>query len=90
MGPRRHNSTDDRPWLPRAITERYKLTGAEHRVIALVIHGHTNGQIAALLGVSRNTVRNRLASCFAKLDVGRRTEAVSVLLLDFSRRPQLT
>jgi len=56
------------------------LTPPEQRVMALVIRGLTNAQIARRLGLSRNTVRNRLASCFAKLDVSRRTEAVFVLL----------
>ncbi len=72
--------------LERELTVAYKLTPAERRVMALVIRGLTNQQIAGRLRLSRNTVRNRLASCFVKLKVSRRTEAVFVL---FARRSPL-
>ncbi len=66
--------------LERELTVVYKLTPAEHPVMALAIRGLTNEEIAARLGLSRHTVRNRLASCFVKLDVSRRAEAVFVVL----------
>jgi len=69
--------------LPRSLTMRYGMTPSEHRVIALAVRGLTNRALARQLGVSRNTVRNRLASSFGKLSVSRRAEAASVLLLGF-------
>jgi DNA-binding CsgD family transcriptional regulator len=52
------------------------LSAKEREVTALVVRGLTNGEIAALLGVSRNTVRNQLVSVFRKADVSTRAELV--------------
>ena len=52
------------------------LTPAEGKVVALVERGLTNPEIAGVLSISPNTVRNRLAAVFRKLDVSRRAELV--------------
>jgi DNA-binding CsgD family transcriptional regulator len=65
--------------LPRALTSELKLTVAEHRTMDLVLRGLTNPEIASVLGISTNTVRNRLAASFKKLGVSTRTEAAFVL-----------
>ncbi len=55
------------------------LSRGEQRVVDLVERGLTNPEIAAVLRVSRHTVRNQLASVFRKLQVSRRTELVYML-----------
>jgi DNA-binding NarL/FixJ family response regulator len=56
-----------------------ELSRGEQRVVELVERGLTNPEIAAILRVSRFTVRNQLASVFRKLQVSRRTELVYLL-----------
>jgi|GEM_PF-3025427 len=65
--------------LPRALTLDLKLTVMEHESMSLVLRGLTNPEIAQVLGISLNTVRNHIASCFKKLGVSTRTEAIYVL-----------
>ncbi len=60
----------------QAWADGHGVTPSEFRVIALVERGLTNPEIAAVLSVSPNTVRNRLATAFRKLDVSRRAELV--------------
>ncbi len=55
------------------------VTRQEQRVVHLVERGLTNPEIAGVLGVSRHTIRNQLASVFNKLQVSRRAELVYVL-----------
>jgi DNA-binding CsgD family transcriptional regulator len=54
------------------------LSVKERQVTALVVRGLANREIAALLRVSPNTVRNQLAAVFRKLDVSTRAELVFV------------
>lgn len=53
------------------------LTPRERLVLPLLVEGKTNKEIAAQLQVSDKTVKNYLASIFEKLQVKRRTEAVT-------------
>jgi DNA-binding CsgD family transcriptional regulator len=59
-------------------TGEHGLTGAEHKLVLLIERGLTNSEIATCLGLSPNTVRNRLAVVFRKLGVTRRAELVYV------------
>ena len=52
------------------------LTPREREVLERVAGGYDNGQIAAALHLSENTVRNYLANVFTKLNVHTRAEAV--------------
>jgi DNA-binding CsgD family transcriptional regulator len=52
----------------------WSLTEAEDRTMSLVVRGLTNKEVAGLLGVSPNTVRNTLARVFEKVGVSRRSE----------------
>ena len=52
------------------------LTPREREVLGLICQGMTDNQIAAELSVSRNTVRNHVATIYAKLDVHRRSSAI--------------
>lgn len=52
------------------------LSPQERRALALLVKGHTNKEIAVELRLSSTTVKNCLASMFAKLQITRRTQAV--------------
>jgi DNA-binding NarL/FixJ family response regulator len=54
------------------------LSAQEHRVLALVVEGRTNKEIAAALGLSDKTVKNYLSNAFAKLGISRRVQAAAL------------
>lgn len=56
------------------------LTERELEVLALMIEGLTNRQIAGKLTVSPSTIKSHVRNILTKLDVDSRTEAVSVAL----------
>ncbi len=56
------------------------LTDREREVLALMIEGLNNTQIAAKLTVSPSTVKSHVSNILAKLGVASRTEAVSLAL----------
>ncbi len=53
------------------------LTRAEQEVVRLLVQGKSNGEIAALRGVSVNTIANQLRSIYTKLGVGSRRDLVA-------------
>jgi len=55
------------------------LTACESKVVDLLERGLTNREIASLLGLSPNTVRNRVASAFKRVGASRRAELVYLL-----------
>jgi two-component system, NarL family, response regulator DevR len=52
-----------------------KLSPQERRILALVVEGKTNKEIAKALGLSDKTVKNYLSNAFQKLHVRRRSHA---------------
>jgi DNA-binding NarL/FixJ family response regulator len=54
------------------------LSPQEERVMALVVEGKTNKDIAAALALSDKTVKNYLYNAFQKLGIERRTQAAAV------------
>jgi two-component system response regulator DesR len=75
--------------VPEAMRERLEppaLSPREREVLALAAEGSTTGEIATQLTVSMGTVKRHLSSCFAKLGVENRSEALA-LLLDADRHP---
>lgn len=56
------------------------LTTREKQVLALVVMGLANGQIAAKLYLAESTVKSHLSSAFRKLGVRSRNQAVAVIL----------
>ena len=52
------------------------ISAREARVLELLAEGHSNKEIARLLGISPNTVKTHVASLLAKLDSTRRTQAI--------------
>ena len=55
------------------------LSTQEQRVLALVVEGKTNKEIAVTLGLSDKTVKNYLSNAFQKLGVSRRAQAAALL-----------
>lgn len=53
------------------------LTGQETRVLERLAAGRSNKEIARDLGLSPNTVKTHVANLYGKLDVSRRTQAIS-------------
>jgi DNA-binding CsgD family transcriptional regulator len=60
-------------------TREEGLTPAERRVVALVVAGQTNREVAAALFLSERTVESHLTHVYAKLGVRSRTELARVL-----------
>ncbi len=58
----------------------FDLTEREHEVLALMVKGYSNPQIAAQLVVSRSTIKFHVSSILSKLSVTSRTEAVALAL----------
>jgi two-component system response regulator DevR len=58
------------------------LSPQERRILALVVDGKTNKEIAKVLGLSDKTVKNYLSNAFQKLHVGRRSQAAALYLRD--------
>jgi DNA-binding NarL/FixJ family response regulator len=58
------------PGAGRALTPR------QHEVLALLVEGKSNREIAEALGLSENTVKVHLAAVFRALGVSSRTEAL--------------
>jgi DNA-binding NarL/FixJ family response regulator len=58
--------------------EQLILTGREREVLALLVEGRTNRQIAGQLYISEKTVSVHVSNILAKLRVGSRTEAAAM------------
>ena len=54
------------------------LAPQERRILALVVEGKTNKEIAGALGLSDKTVKNYLSNAFQKLQVSRRAQAAAL------------
>jgi len=54
------------------------LSPQEQRILALVVEGKTNKEIARSLGLSDKTVKNYLSNAFQKLNVARRAQAAAI------------
>ncbi|MGL5001520.1 MAG: response regulator transcription factor, partial [Casimicrobium sp.] len=55
------------------------LTATEMHLAMLVAYGHSNKELARMLGKSALTVRNQLSSVFDKLAVRNRVELVAAI-----------
>lgn len=58
--------------------DRQPLTARETEILGMIAEGLGNKLIAARLGISGHTVKFHVASIFAKLGAGSRTEAVTI------------
>ncbi len=57
--------------------EAAALSAREREVLALIVMGYSNPEIAIELGIARNTVKNHLRSIIAKLGVKNRAQAAA-------------
>jgi len=58
----------------------YNLTDREHEILALLVEGLTNPEIAQRLAVKNSTVKFHLGNLYSKLGISTRTEAVALAL----------
>jgi DNA-binding NarL/FixJ family response regulator len=73
-----------------AVTPR--LTERETQILELVAEGHSNGELATILGVALQTVKYHLSNVYRKLGVSNRTQAARQaqllgLISDSAQRP---
>jgi len=52
------------------------LTARESEVLTLITQGHSNADIAAMTCLSINSIKSYIRSCYRKIDVGSRSQAV--------------
>ena len=64
--------------VARRLEKSEALSGQERRILALVVEGKTNKEIAVLLKLSDKTVKNYLSNAFQKLQVTRRAQAAAL------------
>ena len=69
-----HAKSEDSP--SHGTTQLESLSAREREVLGLICEGHSDMQMATLLGLSENTVRNHVAALYRKIGVKRRTAAV--------------
>ena len=70
----------DRRVAALAVTDR------EREVVALVLRGFADKQIAGRLGVSLQTVKNHLQAVFARTGAGGRTDLLRILVPELFAR----
>lgn len=62
--------------IPNGAVQLDTLSAREREVLGLICEGHSDVQMARLLSLSENTVRNHIAALYRKIGVNRRTAAV--------------
>lgn len=68
------------PLAPRDLEQLFALTKAEARLASLLSEGFSVEDAAAVMRISRNTVRAQLQKIFSKTDTNRQAELTRVLL----------
>ena len=71
-----HAFLDAHDAAPRGELAFPALTPRERELLELLAHGLDNLQIAAHLGLTEKTVRNKVSAVFDKLDVATRAQAI--------------
>jgi transcriptional regulator EpsA len=65
---------------PRVLLNLSALTDRELEVIEWIKAGKTNQEIGAILNITQNTVKSHLKRVYQKLNVGKRAQAVALLV----------
>jgi DNA-binding NarL/FixJ family response regulator len=68
------------PRTVRQLADRPQLSPRERQILAMVVLGFSNGEIAAKLFLTESGVKNQLSSAFAKLGVTSRSAATELIL----------
>ncbi len=68
------------PGEPTAAPSVYDLTSREREVLALMVSGNSNAEIAQRLVITVSTAKFHVSSIFGKLNVANRAEAISLAL----------
>ena len=71
-------SVNDRHAPEIAAVDAPPLSARERQILDLLADGRSNKEMARTLSLSENTVKTHLGNLYAKLGVGRRTEALAV------------
>jgi DNA-binding CsgD family transcriptional regulator len=71
------------PISPREIEAVFDLSVAESRLVSALAAGRSTAEFAETSGLSHNTIRNQLASVFAKTGTRRQAELVSMVVQRF-------
>lgn len=69
-----------KPQAPSSAIPGYALTARERQVLALLIKGHNNNEIADRLSVSHATAKAHVSNILSKLGVSNRAEAVATAI----------
>ena len=64
----------------RILKYRYGITEKEQEVMALILAGCSNREIASKKQISENTVKNHISGIFGKIGVKSRTQLLSFLI----------
>ena len=65
---------------PPQLVLGHDLSAREREVLALVVEGLSNDEIAARLVISPNTVRNHVSACMSKLGAANRAQAAALAI----------
>jgi DNA-binding NarL/FixJ family response regulator len=57
-----------------------RLTSRQSEILAAVVRGLTNDDIAKLFSIQRSSVKDHLTAIFAKLGASNRSEAISIAM----------
>jgi NarL family two-component system response regulator LiaR len=68
------------PTQSQTLLDSYRLTPREHEVLALMVEGLNNPDIAQRLVVSRSTAKAHVSNILSKLGVSNRAEAIALAL----------
>jgi DNA-binding CsgD family transcriptional regulator len=74
-----HKAVLQRPTLIEAVAAHFQLTPAELRVLFAIVEVGGVPQVAAVLGISEDTVKTHLKHVFAKTDTNRQAELVRLI-----------
>lgn len=77
IGTRLTSPRQNEPFIPNEPAKRsLGISARESDVLGLLAAGHSNKEIARLLGISPNTVKTHVTNVLGKLDANRRTQAI--------------
>jgi len=74
-----HKAVLQRPTLIEAVAAHFQLTPAELRVLFAIVEVGGVPQVAAVLGISEDTVKTHLKHVFAKTDTNRQADLVRLI-----------